>query len=258
MAARRHGLRQTCPVTTTDQGSERRPASDVTLFGHWICPYSVRVSFALAERGITHDVVDVPPTAVRPAEYVVPTEFVEHSPLGEIPLVRVDHEYRADSLPILEWLEERVDARPLLPSEPVARARVRESMAWIDSHVFPPMIGIYYGTDPERIATSADGLAAALTDLGEQLGDGSWLVGSGPTLAEAAVVPLYVRLEGLARLGFDRTVDGRVIAHRERVAALPGGRAVAWSSAQTAELVDRSERYRARRRRRSGSAPDAR
>ena len=231
-----------------------RPSPYVTLFGHWVCPYSVRVSFALAERGIPHDMVDVPPTAVRPVGYVVPDEFVANSPRGEIPLVRVDGEYRADSLPILEWLEERVEAPPLLPSDPDHRSRVRELMAWIDGRVFPPMIGVYYGTDAGRIGEAADALATALVELGECLGDAPWLVGAGPTLAEAALVPLYVRLAGLSRAGFDRALDPRIAAHRTRVGELAGGRAVAWSASQTEEFVTRIGRYRARR---TASAPDA-
>lgn len=223
-------------------------AADVTLFGHWICPYSVRVSFAFAERGIAHEVVEVPPTAARPPGYVVPAEFVEHSPRGEIPMVRIGTRYRADSLPILEWLEECADAPPLLPVDPGERERVREAMSWIDTRIFPPMVGVYYGRRPERIAESSAALADALRTLGDRLGDGPWLVGSGPTLAEATVVPLYVRLEGLVRLGFDGGVDTRVGVHRARVAALDGGRAVAWSAGQTDEFVGRFERYRARRR----------
>ena len=121
-------------------------------------------------------------------------------------------------------------------------------MSWIDAHVFAPMIGVYYGTQPERIADSAAGLTAALTALGDRLGDGPWLVGSGPTLAEATVVPLYVRLDGLVRLGFDGVVDPRVSAHAARVVDLAGGRAVAWSTGQTDEFVDRFDWYRAQRR----------
>ena len=222
--------------------------ADVTLFGHWICPYSVRVSFALAERGIAHDVVDVPPSAVRPPGYVVPAEFLEQSPRQEIPMVRVGSEFRADSLPILDWLEERVPGRPLLPTDRAERQRVHDAMSWIDAQVFAPMIGVYYGTRPERIADSSAALTAALTALGDRLGDGPWLVGSGPTLAEATVVPLYVRLDGLVRLGFDGDVDPRVRAHAGRVADLAGGRAVAWSTGQTDEFVGRIERYRAHRR----------
>ena len=67
--------------------------SAVTLFGHWICPFSVRVEFALAQRGIEYTVVDVPPRAVRPKGFVVPEEFIAHSPKLEVPMVKIDGEY---------------------------------------------------------------------------------------------------------------------------------------------------------------------
>jgi glutathione S-transferase len=216
------------------------------LFGHWICPYSVRVSFALAERRIAHDVVEVPPTAVRPKRFVVPPEFVEYSPKREIPMVRVGDEYRADSLSILEWLETCVPGRPLLPADEDGRARVRERTAWVDGNVFGPMIGIYYGTRPDRIARASDALESALGELGAWLDRGPWLAGERPSLVEAAVVPVWVRLEALARLGFTGRVDERVAAHVDRCRGLEGWDPVAWSDDQTDELVGRFERHRAK------------
>ena len=228
---------------------DRSPsAGDVTLFGHWICPYSVRVSFALAQRGIVHDVVDVPPTAARPRGFVVPAEFVEHSPRGEIPMVRIGTDYRADSLPILEWLEERFDGRPLLPSDEVGRALVRDRLVWIDAHVFAPMIGVYYGTDESRIADASTSLAAGLAAMGEWLEETPWLAGQEPTLAEAAVIPVYVRLDALRKLGFAGPVDSRVAAHITRCTALAGWDAVAWTDEQSDHFVGRFERYRILRR----------
>ena len=225
----------------------------VTLYGHWICPYSVRVSFALAERAIAHRVVDVPPTAVRPPGFVVPTEFVEDSPRGEIPMIRVGDTFLADSLPILEWLEERFGDRPLLPAGPGDRALVRERMAWIDARVFAPMVGVYYGTDEERIAASAAELGQALDAMSGWLSAGGWLAGDAPTLAEATVIPLYVRLGALSRLGFDGPLPPPVSDHLDRCTSLAGWESVAWSQEQTDELVARIGRHRARvRSRRDG------
>ncbi len=192
--------------------------------------------------------VVVPPTAVRPPGFVVPPEFVDHSPKGEIPMVRVGDRYRADSLPILEWLEEQVAGRPLLPDAADVRALVRERVACIDDRVFAPMIGDYYGTRDDRIARASDGLGAALVDMGSWLDGADWLTGEGPTLAEAAVVPVYVRLEALARLGFTGPVDPRVARHVERCTGLEGWAAVAWTEAQTDELVGRFQRFRAKAR----------
>jgi glutathione S-transferase len=220
----------------------------VTLYGHWICPYSVRVSFALAQRRIPHDVVDVPPSAVRPAGYVVPPAFVAHSPKAEIPMVRVGEAFRADSLPVLEWLEACVPDRPLLPADRVGRDLVRSRMAWIDATVFPAMIGVYYGTRDDRIARASDALTDALAALGDRLDGDGWLAGDAPSLAEATVVPVYVRLDALRRLGFTGALDPRVERHVARCGDLEGWAHVAWDGGQVDELVGRFERHRARAR----------
>ena len=96
----------------------------VTLFGHWICPFSVRVEFALAQRRINYVVVDVPPRAVRPKGFVVPEEFIAHSPKLEVPMVKIDGEYLADSIPILEWLEEKFTESSLLPANDAGKVNL--------------------------------------------------------------------------------------------------------------------------------------
>lgn len=214
----------------------------VALFGHWICPFSVRVEYALAQRGIAYEVIDVPPTAVRPRGFVVPDEFVQHSPRLEVPMVRIGNRYLADSIPILLWLEDEFTQHPLLPSEHAGDVRAR--VEWIDRHVYRPMVGVYYGTDPTRIAAAGDALGAALEQVAEWVADG-WCVGSQPSLCEALLVPLYVRLEGLRRLGFTAPVPAAVFDHIERCRDTTGWQAVEWSDAQIDEFVGRFEKYRA-------------
>ncbi|MEL7206682.1 MAG: glutathione S-transferase family protein [Actinomycetota bacterium] len=218
----------------------------VSLYGHWICPYVSRVAFALAERDIPYDEVDVPPSGVRPEGFTLPPEFLEHSPRREIPMVRVGGEYLADSIPILLWLEDRFAERPLLPPAGPDREHVIDRMSWLDERLFGPMVGVYYGTEPGRIDRAAAALASALDELDGWLTDRPWSGGEHPTLAEAVMVPLYVRLDGLRRLGFEQPLPVRVDEHRRRTAELDGWPAVAWSTDQTDELVGRFTEYRRR------------
>ena len=220
-------------------------AAPVALFGHWICPFSVRVEFALAQRGIAYDVIDVPPSAVRPKGFVVPDEFVAHSPKLEIPMVRIDGQYLADSMPILWWLEDRFAAHPLVPAG--ADDVVRERMEWIDRHLYRPMIGVYYGTEPEVIAAASERFGDALVDLARWLDGNDWLCGDSPSLCEALMVAVYVRMNGLRRLGLTAPVPPAVTAHHERCSTLPGWADVAWSDEQTDEFVWRFSEYRRRR-----------
>ncbi len=217
---------------------------DVALYGHWICPFATRVQFALHERGIDHELIDLPPSAVRGPDFAIPPEFIEPSPRLEIPMVRIGAEYRADSIPILEWLESEIPERPLLPPDDGARALVRERMAWIDQHAFRPMVGVYYGTDPALIARATEKLADALAEMGRWTEDAGWLAGPEPTLAEAVAMPVHVRLAGLRRLGFGAEVSPAFVAHGERCRSLAGWPAVAWSPEQTDEFVGRFEAYR--------------
>ncbi len=223
--------------------------TDVALYGHWICPFVTRVEFALAQRGIDRELIDLPPSGVRPADFVLPPEFVEHSPRLEVPLVRVGDRYLADSIPILEWLESEVAAPGLLPVDPAARVLVRERMAWIDQHAFRPMVGVHYGTDPDRIARASAKLGEALAEMGGWTTESGWLAGPEPTLAEAVAMPIHVRLDGLRRLGLDAPIDPAWTAHGQRCRTLAGWAAVEWTAAQTDEFVGRFEAFRRKQRR---------
>ena len=148
-------------------------------------------------------------------------------------------EYRADSLPLIEWLEEQVVRPPLLPADPGERARVRARTAWIDdSRLSAPMLGVYYGTAtrPHRPGVRRPGRRTRRD--GRRLGTGHWLAGVRADLAEAAVVPLYVGGgAGAPRLHRTRRPPGRpprgtVLRGLERVAVPSRG-----PGAQTDELV---------------------
>lgn len=231
---------------------------DVTLYGHWTCPFVHRVAWALAERGIEHGHVDVPPSAVRPKDFVLPEEFVAHSPRLEIPMVRVGEEYLADSIPVLEWLEVVVpDAPPLLPRDGEGAGFVRERVRRIDADVFAPMIGVYYGVDDERIATASAALSDALEEVSRWLDDGPWLAGAVPTLADAVFVPFLVREGALRSLGFVEPVPDAVVEYAGRVRAGRGWPAVEWTPEQADELVGRFLARRRKVRASSGASAEA-
>lgn len=219
-------------------------ASSVTLFGHWICPFSVRVEFALAQRGIEYTVVDVPPRAVRPKGFVVPEEFIAHSPKLEVPMVKIDGEYLADSIPILEWLEEKFTDSSLLPVGDTAQAVVRERVDWMNQYVYRPMIGVYYGTDAALIQESSVAFMKAMETVDQWLQASSWLAGETPTLGEAIMAGVYTRLDGLRQLGLTGELPASVQQHLERCTQLAGWKKVQWSTEQTSDFVGRFLKFR--------------
>jgi glutathione S-transferase len=219
-------------------------STDVVLFGHWICPFSVRVEFALAQKAITYSVVDVPPRAVRPKGFVVPEEFIAHSPKLEVPMVRVGETYLADSIPILQWLEELFPSHSLSPTADAQHALMMERVDWLDKYVYRPMIGVYYGTDSVKIAEASAAFANALETVDSWLLTSPWLAGDQPTLAEAIMAGLYTRWSGLQRLGMTAVLPQSVETHWEHMHSLAGWQVVAWSDEQTDEFVGRFLKYR--------------
>ena len=219
-------------------------STDVLLFGHWICPFSVRVEFALAQKAITYSVVDVPPRAVRPKGFVVPEEFIAHSPKLEVPMVRVGETYLADSIPILQWLEELFPSHSLSPTADAQHALMMERVDWLDKYVYRPMIGVYYGTDSVKIAEASAAFANALETVDSWLLTSPWLAGDQPTLAEAIMAGVYTRWSGLQRLGMTAVLPQSVETHWEHMHSLAGWQVVAWSDEQTDEFVGRFLKYR--------------
>lgn len=215
------------------------------LFGHWTCPFVNRVDFALAQRGIHHDLVPVPPSAVRPDDFVLPEEFVAHSPRLEVPMVCHEGDHLADSIPILLFLEDRFAASPLLPSADAAH--ITDRIHRLDEILMRAMGGVAYGADPAKIDRAAGRLADAFDEMESWLSDHAWLAGDDPSLAEAIAIPIYLRLDGLTALGYDRGLPARVADHRDRTMALPGGQHVAWSDAQADEYLGRHRKARSLR-----------
>jgi glutathione S-transferase len=119
-----------------------------------------------------------------------------------------------------------------------------ERVAWLDKYVYRPMIGVYYGTDQEKITDASAAFGKAMETVNSWLFASSWLAGDAPTLAEAIMAGVYTRWSGLQRLGMTATLPQSVEKHMEQMKSLTGWRAVEWSDEQTDEFVGRFLKYR--------------
>jgi glutathione S-transferase/RNA polymerase-associated protein len=91
----------------------------LTLFEHPLSPYAQKVKIALYEKGVPFECRM--PNLFGDAE----PEFVASSPRREVPSL-IDGDFSVfDSTIILEYVEDRWPAPPLLPASPQDRARVR-------------------------------------------------------------------------------------------------------------------------------------
>jgi len=97
------------------------------LCGFAVSNYYNKVKLQLLEKGVPFE-----EELVRPSQQ---DEVLARSPIGKVPFVEVGGRTFAESRPIAEYVEEAYRERPLLPQDPLARAKVRELVEFMELHV---------------------------------------------------------------------------------------------------------------------------
>lgn len=100
----------------------------IKICGFRISNYHNKVLIALHEKGIAFE----EDCNVRPSQ---DPAYLALSPMGKVPYLEVDGTRLSESEVILEYLEDAYPQKPLLPKEPLARAKVRELVTVIELHL---------------------------------------------------------------------------------------------------------------------------
>ena len=197
----------------------------LTLYSHWraTAPYRVRIGLAL--KGVAYDYVPIDLTAAvqHQAAYraINPQRLVPALDLGDgsPPLTQ--------SLAILEWLDETHPEPPLLPKDPLDRARVR-AMAEIIACDIHPLNNLRIARALEAMAVEAPRRAKwferwiidgfnTLEPMIARHGQG-FAFGDTPTLADACLVPQVYSAE---RFKVDLALFPALAAAAEKARAHP-------------------------------------
>jgi glutathione S-transferase len=96
--------------------------------GFRVSNYHNKVLIALHEKGIAFE----EDCNVLPSQK---PEYLALNPMGKVPFMEVDGARLIESAVILEYLEDAYPQKPLLPKEPLARARARELVTVIELHM---------------------------------------------------------------------------------------------------------------------------
>ena len=116
----------------------------IKLCGFRISNYHNKVRIALLEKGVPFE----EDSNVKPSQEA---DYVARSPMGKVPYLEVDGTRIRESGAILEYLEDAFPQKPLLPKDPLERARVRELVIFIELHlelVARRMYGMLAGGKP--------------------------------------------------------------------------------------------------------------
>jgi len=182
----------------------------ITLHGFATSNYFNKVKLALLEKQIAF--------AEEPAMPSQDPAYLELSPRGKVPFVRIGDSTLCESQVIVEYLEDAYPAIPLYPADPLERARCRELIQVMELYVelvarrlYPAaLIGLPLQDGlKDQVATE---LALGIAALKRRVRFSPFIAGDRLTCADVAAV-FHLPLVALAT----RTIYGE-----DRLAEIPG------------------------------------
>jgi maleylpyruvate isomerase len=200
------------------------------LYTYWRSSSAWRVRIALAWKRLPYESIAVN-LAPGHAEQHTPG-FVEKNAMAQLPVLELEPapggaqpRRIAQSMAILEYLEEQHPQPPLLPSDPWLRARARQLAELVNSGIQP--LQNLSVTEHVKSALGGDGSAwirhfmshglAALEHSCQET-TGAYLVGDAPSFADVYLVP---QLYAGRRFGVDLTPYPTLLRVETTCAALP-------------------------------------
>lgn len=197
----------------------------IALYNYWRSSASQRVRIGLGLKELAYEYVAV--SLVQRDHHA--DAYRARNPMAQLPTLEITEDDGTvvairQSLPILEYLDERFPGRTLLPKDPLARARARELAEIVNSGIQPlqnlsttnavKAFGGDVAAWPRQFI--ADGLAAfervATTTAG------TFCVGNEPTIADCCLIP---QLVSARRFGVDITKHTLLLGIEERCLAMP-------------------------------------
>lgn len=170
-------------MATTNLANRR---SVMNLFSAPRCPYCHRTRIVLAEKDITFDTIDVDINNL-------PEDLSELNPYNTVPTL-VDRDLVLyDSRVIVEYLDERFPHPPLMPVDPVSRAKTRLALHRVETDWYPLMHDIL--TRGEKVvAKSRKMLRESLTASAEVFSVMPYFLSQEFSLVDATIAPVLWRL----------------------------------------------------------------
>jgi len=166
------------------------PYERFELISFKVCPFVQRSVITMRYKGQPFDITYIDLQNK-------PAWFLEISPFGKVPVLRVDDTVLFESAVINEFIDD-ITSGSLMPEDPLLRAKNR---AWIEfgSHCLFKQHDLYSAEDEARFEELH---ASVLSDLGRIEGilvDGPFFNGTNFSLVDAAYAPLLQRYEILNR-----------------------------------------------------------
>ncbi|MCG6867773.1 MAG: glutathione S-transferase N-terminal domain-containing protein [Gammaproteobacteria bacterium] len=186
--------------------------SVMTLFSDPSCPQSHRTRIVIAEKDITVDVIYIDPDDK-------PEDLSDLNPYNSIPTL-VDRDLVLyDSRVIMEYLDERFPHPPLMPVDPVSRARSRIALYHVERDWYGLVADL---TDGKKASAARKVLRESLLSSVDIFRAKPFFLSDEFTLVDCCVAPILWRLE---HFGVDLPAQAKPIKqYADRMFARPSFR----------------------------------
>jgi maleylpyruvate isomerase len=197
----------------------------LVLHNYWRSSASHRVRIGLGLKQLSYEYVVV--NIVAREQHA--EAYRARNPMGQVPTLEITEDDGrvvaiAQSLPILEYIDERFPERPIMPKDFYLRARARELAEIVNSGIQPHQnlkttIAVKaFGGDEVAWPKSfiADGLVAFERVASDTAG--TFCVGNEPSIADCCLIP---QLASARRFGVDIAKHPLLLGIEERCLAMP-------------------------------------
>ena len=169
----------------------------IRLYGYWRSSAAYRVRIALALKGVAYESVEVNLVAGDQRG----DAYRAHNPQGLVPALAIDGAVIVQSLAIIDYLDATFPDPPLVPHDALARAQVLAQALIIAADIHPidnlrvlHRLTEQFGADQAAKDAwyrhwIAEGFTALEALAGTGAGDGPFLGGAAPNLADVCLVP---------------------------------------------------------------------
>ena len=179
------------------------------LYGSLVSPYVARVVLAARAKGLDLEAEAPPGGGIKSAEYLA------LNPMGKMPALEDGGHCLAESVVILEYLDEAYPQKPLMPAAPIERAQVRLICRIVDLYIATQSGPFFRNMNPAtrneaEVEGAKKALAKSIADLEHFASpDGPYLAGKTVTLADCTVLPSMLMTSGiLAGFGVANLFEG--------------------------------------------------
>lgn len=162
-------------------------------------PHKLRIY--LAEKGLS---IPLERIDLRKGDNRSP-EFLSKNPLGALPVLELDDgSCLTESLAIIEYLEELNPTPPMIGTDALERARVRELERFVDLSILNRITQIFLHTSPvfahrkqapQAAEQARAALPAALRFIDARMGDHPFVAGPTPTIADCTLFAAFEHAE---------------------------------------------------------------